>query len=217
MEVRGEVVLTGIDVSPIVHSGHGKYSSADPLEPKLVVQGDIADGTILAFYVNGVATGQTAEWHSGEVTEVNVTATIEGPPPETTEPPPPETTEPPPPETTESPAPEPAAFSLSPLIISPNEVAAGESVTISVEVTNTGEAAGNYAVTLKIDGVVEASKDIIVNAGASKKVTFTTVRDLPGGYAINVNGLSGTLVVTEGAQLLLGPLALPACPASLLT
>jgi hypothetical protein len=95
---------------------------------------------------------------------------------------------------------DPAAFTLSALIISPSEVALGESVTISVEVTNTGEEAGNYTVTLKIDGMVEASEDITVNADASRKVSFTTVRDLPGGYAVDVNGLGGTFVVGEEAQ-----------------
>jgi len=105
-----------------------------------------------------------------------------------------------------------AAFRLSSLIISPNEVALGESVTISVEVTNTGEEAGNYTVTLKIDGVVEASKDITVNAGDSQKVSFTTVRDLPGGYAVDINGLGGTFVVAEGAQSPPAPIA-PTPPA----
>jgi hypothetical protein len=109
VEVRGEGVQTGVGNNPIAITVEGVYGSADPLEPKLVVQGDIAEGAPLTFYVNGVSTGQTAEWHSGEVTELNVTATIEGSlpeppplPPETTEPPPPpETTEPPsPPEST---------------------------------------------------------------------------------------------------------------------
>jgi len=329
VEARGDGVLTGVDGNPVVIIVDGKYGSLDdPFEPKLIVQGDIADGAALTFYVNGVSTGQTAEWHSGEVTEVNLTATIEGPPLGTTEvsdiissagvfskaviaessdslcqltiakdtvgltengeplsevkmtrmgapPAPPAdarvvgsvydfkpdgaafspaatlkyTYDPSriptgvvenelvliwwdagtgswvelectvdteantltapvshftafaalaylPPE----PVPGPAVFSLSSLVISPSEVALGESVTISVEVTNTGEEAGNYTVTLKIDGVVEASKDITVNADASRKVSFTTVRDLPGGYAVDVNGLGGTFVVGEEAQ-----------------
>jgi len=340
VEVRGEGVLTGVDGNPIVTVADGKYGSSDPLEPKLIVQGDIAEGATLTFYVSGVSTGQTAEWYSGEVTELNLTATIEGPPPGTTEvsdiissagvfmetvnaessdglcrltiakdtvgltedgeplsevkmtrmgapPAPPadarvvgavydfkpdgatfnpaatlkytydpsriptgvvenelvlawwdagtgswvelECTVDPeantitapvshftafaalaylPPE----PALKPAAFSLSSLSISPNEVAPGESITISVEVTNTGEEAGNYKVTLKLDGVVEASEDITVNAGASQKVTFTTARDLAGTYAVDINGLSGTFVVMGEAPPPPGPPAPPAPP-----
>jgi len=191
VEARGEGVMTGVDGNPIVTTAAGKYGSSNPLEPKLIVQGNVAEGAALTFYVNGVAIGQTAEWHSGEVTEVNLTVTVEGPPLGTTEPPAPGTTEPP--------APKPAAFSLSSFIISPNEVAPGESVTISVQVANTGEVAGNYELALKIDGVVEASKQITVNAGASQKVTFNVSKDVAKTYSLDINGLSGTFVVIEGA------------------
>ncbi len=103
VEVRGEGVQTGVGNNPIVTTAEGEYGSADPLAPKLIVQGDIAEGATVTFYVNGVSTGQTAEWHSGEVTEVDLTATISGSPSETTEPPPGTTPEP-----TPAPAPQPA-------------------------------------------------------------------------------------------------------------
>jgi len=90
-----------------------------------------------------------------------------------------------------------AAFTSTKLFISPSEVNIGGSVTISVEVTNTGKEAGNYTVTLKIDGVVEATKDVILNAGASKEVTFTTAKDVAGSYSVDVNGLSGSFTVKE--------------------
>jgi len=106
VEVRGEGIQTGVGNNPIVITVAGSYGSADPLEPKLIVQGDIADGTTLTFYVNGVSTGQTVEWHSGEVTEINLSVTGEIPPPGTTEPTPPGTTEPTPPGTTEPTPPE---------------------------------------------------------------------------------------------------------------
>ena len=110
VEARGEGVKTGIGNNPIEVIVAGQYGSPDPLEPKLIVQGDIAEGDTVTFYVNGVSTGQTAEWHSGGVTELDVNATIEGslpppPPPETTEPPP-ETTDESPPESTDSTPPE---------------------------------------------------------------------------------------------------------------
>ena len=125
VEVRGEGVQTGVGNNPIVTTAEGEYGSAEPLEPKLIVQGEIAEGATVTFYVNGVSTGQTAEWHSGEVTELNINATIEGslpeppPPPETTEPPP-ETTEPPP-ESTEPPseAGEPPSESTEPAPLLP--------------------------------------------------------------------------------------------------
>jgi len=78
VEVRGEGVETGVDNNPIVTTAEGEYGSADPMAPKLIVQGTIADGATVTFYVNGFATGQTAAWHSGEITELDVNATIEG-------------------------------------------------------------------------------------------------------------------------------------------
>lgn len=208
VEARGEGVLTGVNNNPIVTAVAGSYGSSNPLEPKLIVQGNLADGTILTFYVNGIPTGQTAAWHSGEVTEVNITVIAQAPPPGGTPPPPTETPPPPaetppppgtvvtpPPPPTETPLPKPAAFSLSSLNISPKEVAPSKSVNISAEVANTGEEAGNYKVTLKIGDTVEASKEIIVNGGASQKVTFTIAKSQPGSYSVDINGLTGTFVV----------------------
>ena len=194
VEVRGEGVEVGVGSNPIVTTTEGRYGSEESLEPKLIVQGEIAEGTTLTFYVDGVATGQTTEWHSGEVTELDLVVTIESPPPETTE----------------TPAPSPAAFSLGSLTVSPNEVTPGGTVTISVNVANTGGETGTYIVTLKIDDVVEASQEISIDAGASQEVTFTTAKDVAKTYSVDVNGLGGTFVVTEETE---APPVSPASPA----
>jgi len=90
-----------------------------------------------------------------------------------------------------------ANFTSTNLFISPSEVNIGESVTINVEVANTGKEDGDYTVTLKIDGVVEAAKDVTLDAGASGEVTFTTTRDVAGSYSVEVDGLSGSFTVKE--------------------
>ena len=51
--------------------------------------------------------------------------------------------------------------------------------------------------TLKIDGVVEATKDVTLNAGASKEVTFTTTKDVAGSYTVDADGISGSFTVKE--------------------
>ncbi|GAI28495.1 unnamed protein product, partial [marine sediment metagenome] len=89
----------------------------------------------------------------------------------------------------------PAAFTVSKLTISPAEVDIGQGVTISAIVTNTGGEAGTYEVALKIDGVVEATEEVTVSAGASKKVTFTASRDTAASYSVDVSGLSGLFTV----------------------
>ncbi len=89
----------------------------------------------------------------------------------------------------------PAVFTATDLAIAPEEVGIGETVTVSALVTNTGDLAGKYKVTLKIDGVVVATKDVTLAGGASQKVTFTTAKDVAGTYAVIVGPLSGTFVV----------------------
>ena len=115
-----------------------------------------------------------------------------------------EPTEPVPPEA-------PASFECSSLSISPVEVNVGETVSISVLVANTGEEEGSYATTLKINGVVEANKDITLDAGASEKVTFILAKDIAGSYSVEINGLSGSFIVRE-EQEPVSPVTPPAPP-----
>jgi len=95
------------------------------------------------------------------------------------------------------PAGAPASFECSSLSISPVEVNVGETVSISVLVANTGEEEGSYTAILKINGVVEANKDITLDAGASEKVTFILAKDIADSYSVEINGLSGSFIVRE--------------------
>jgi hypothetical protein len=75
VEARGEGVVIG-EGNPITVTEAGKYGGPNPSEPKLVVQGDIDEGTTLTFYVDGEAAEQTAEWHSMGITELDLSVTI---------------------------------------------------------------------------------------------------------------------------------------------
>jgi len=101
--------------------------------------------------------------------------------------------------------PTPAKFTVSDVTISPAEVDTDQTVTISVDVANIGEQSGSYTVTLKVDGVIIATKDVTLVGGASQKVTFTTSKDVAGTYSVDVNGKSGTFTVKA-------PLAVPPPP-----
>ena len=93
--------------------------------------------------------------------------------------------------------PEPAAFSVSNLSVTPLEVEPGDTVTITVSVANTGGESGSCRVTLKINGVVEATKEVVLAPGASESITFTTSKDVAGTYSVDVNGLIGSFTVKE--------------------
>jgi hypothetical protein len=92
-----------------------------------------------------------------------------------------------------------ASFVSSNLSISPATVAAREPVHISVLVTNTGNAAGNYELTLKINDAVEATEEITLDAGASQSVSFTVRREAAGSYSVAVDNLTGSFTVRRGA------------------
>ena len=53
IEARGNGVRTGIPLNPLVTQEAGKYGGPGTLDPKLLVQGTVADGTAVEFYVNG--------------------------------------------------------------------------------------------------------------------------------------------------------------------
>ena len=89
----------------------------------------------------------------------------------------------------------PATFTTSRLTITPAEVDIGGRVTISVLVANTGDLTGSYEVTVKIDDVLLATKEVTVAGGDSETVIFNTTKDVAGTYAVDVDGLSGTFTV----------------------
>jgi len=53
IEARGAGVITGIPYNPLTTTQIGYYGGPDHFDPKLIVQGEIEDGTALSFYVNG--------------------------------------------------------------------------------------------------------------------------------------------------------------------
>jgi len=93
-------------------------------------------------------------------------------------------------------APLPAGFEIS-LSVSPAEVSSGEEVTISVEVTNTGETAGTYQVVLKINGEEEDTQAVTVAPGETETVTFSVSRDEAGTYNVGVGDESKSFTVVE--------------------
>ncbi|MFH0768511.1 MAG: tetratricopeptide repeat protein [Chloroflexota bacterium] len=91
----------------------------------------------------------------------------------------------------------PAAFQVSSLGIFPAEAIAGETVSISALVSNTGGTAGSYQLVLKINGIVQATRDIAVNAGVSQEVSFTVASDVADRYYLDLNGTGGYFTLNE--------------------
>jgi len=89
-----------------------------------------------------------------------------------------------------------AVFEVTDLVISPSQVSKGEPADISVTVKNTGDAPGSHSLELKINGTVEDTREVELDAYASETVTFTVTKDTPGEYSIEIADLKGVLTVT---------------------
>jgi hypothetical protein len=98
-------------------------------------------------------------------------------------------------------APPPATFQISSLGISPTKVEIGNVVNLTILVTNTGGQSASYQVILKINGVAEATKEVILDAGASEQVSFTTSKEVAGTYSVDINNATGAFEVEQKPAL----------------
>jgi len=96
-----------------------------------------------------------------------------------------------------------AIFKYSNLVIDPLEVSAGKNATISVNVGNTGNAAGNESVELLINGNISDSKGVSLGIGNNTTVTFEHAEDVPGTYKVEIGGENATYTVKEKSSLML--------------
>jgi len=94
----------------------------------------------------------------------------------------------------------PGEFELSGLTVSPSSVMVGGSVTISVNVTNTGGTNVTGTITLALNNVIEDTETVTVAAGETEIVTFTVTKSVAAVYAVTIPGttLTGTFTVTGG-------------------
>jgi len=94
----------------------------------------------------------------------------------------------------------PGEFELSGLTISPSSVTVGESVTISVDVTNTGGTNVTGTITLVLNDVVETTKTVTVAANETETVTFTVTKSVAAIYTVTIPGttLTDTFTVSGG-------------------
>lgn len=97
----------------------------------------------------------------------------------------------------------PAEFTSSNLLITPPIAEVDQAITITADVSNTGEVEGRYPVTLIINGDKVETKELTVSPGATEKASFAFAKDAAGSYAIEVGGLSGLVIVSKAADILL--------------
>ncbi len=86
------------------------------------------------------------------------------------------------------------------LNVNPSQAYAGQPVTISTNVVNTGGGTGNYNVALKINGQVEQTRMVSVGPGASYPVKFTITRSQPGTYTVNIDSQQSSFTILNAGH-----------------
>jgi len=89
----------------------------------------------------------------------------------------------------------PAQMSTQYLSVSPQQTYAGQPVTITTNVVNTGDEAGNLNIALKINGQVEQSRMVSVGPQGTQPVKFTVTKAQPGTYSVDINGQRGNFTI----------------------
>ena len=88
-----------------------------------------------------------------------------------------------------------AKFELRNLSISPAQALEGNSVLVSVDVTNSGEVKGPFNARLKIDEALFQMKFVPMAAGQTVTVSFIVDAPAAGTHEVELNGLAGTFSV----------------------
>ncbi len=98
------------------------------------------------------------------------------------------------------------------LTVTPPVSRQGSTVVVTADVTNIGENACNYSLVLKVGGIVEALREVNLRPGQKERVAFTLMKDTPGDYEVDLEGLKGHFVVSPPAPTALEPAPQPEPP-----
>jgi hypothetical protein len=85
-------------------------------------------------------------------------------------------------------------FELSGLVVEPDEVEEGDSVVISVDITNVDETDFTEPIILILNDAIEDSKEITLIGEKTTTVTFNVTKDA-GNYSVAIGELTGTFTV----------------------
>ncbi|MEJ2272320.1 MAG: CARDB domain-containing protein [Candidatus Bathyarchaeota archaeon] len=95
----------------------------------------------------------------------------------------------------------PSEFKVADLNISPFNAIVGEEVTISVLVTNLGVHSGVFSLPLIVNQTIQETRTVTLASGESEKIDFKIIKQAPGTYKIEVEGLIGTLSITPVSSI----------------
>jgi hypothetical protein len=90
----------------------------------------------------------------------------------------------------------PASFEVLSLKVSPQQVLTGAEATVTAEVANRGGLPGVFDDPLMMNGKQAAMREVTVQPGSSKAITYQVSANKSGKYALQLGGITANLVVT---------------------
>ncbi len=88
-----------------------------------------------------------------------------------------------------------AQISLQYLSVNPQQAQVNQPLTITGNVVNTGDQAGNYNLALKINGTVEQTRMVSVGPRATQPIKFTVTKSKPGTYTVDIGSQRDSFTV----------------------
>ena len=95
----------------------------------------------------------------------------------------------------------PAQIQLMGLQVTPPTGLVGQSVTVSINVTNTGGETGTFTVNLMLDGTQNQAQSVKLVSGETKTIQFTVSGEDEGTHLVGVGSLEGTFILTSTVEL----------------
>jgi len=83
--------------------------------------------------------------------------------------------------------------------ITPEEVLAGQPVTVAVNVVNPCEGTGDYSVALRVNDRVEESRMVSVGGNTAAPTRFTIVKNEPGTYTVDIGDQKASFTVVDSS------------------
>ena len=81
------------------------------------------------------------------------------------------------------------------LNVQPQQTTTNQPVTVFANIANSGDEAGSYTATLKINGQVEETRTGKIGGHIAIPLQFVTTKDKPGTYTVDINGQQASFTV----------------------
>lgn len=99
----------------------------------------------------------------------------------------------------------PAEFNFTPITISPESAYIGDTVVMTLNVTNTGDVIGNDTVNFLINNQIKDTVNFTLANGESQELEFSDIENNPGTYTVQVSSISTGSSVTGNFTVALPP------------